>query len=535
MRKTIFAAALAIASAASAAVPFKLGVAGYTFHKRSLDDALAIMRQAGVSRLCVKDFHLPFTATDAEIAAFREKCASYGVEPYGLGPIYCDDAAKVRSHFEFAKRLGVDLVVGVPFEFRETAQPGGKTKRVRIASRKLLLEIDKLVKEFDLKYAIHNHGPQMGELFPDVDSGWELVKDLDPRIGFCIDVGWEYACGKDPAATIRKHASRIYDAHIKNFPKGPKNGSSIPLPRGKLDIASIFKAFADVGYDGTCSLEYEVDFKDNLMAVVECIAYEKGLCDAISGKVRLEPAPAGANTLTEEEKADGWKLLWDGRTSVGWVGVKEGCRKFPGKGWKMEDGVLSMLPQSGISDSGKWFPLPAEDRRLGGGGDIATVAKYRDFALKFDFRLTERANSGVKYFLDETQNKGTCEEYQVLDPGHPDAEKGRGGNRRVAALYDIYPADGADALLKGLGKWNTGMIVARGGKVEHWLNGVKVLEYARGTEKFRGDVGRSKYAKWGVSAAGVPQPWGEIPEGRILLQDHGDSSVSFCNIKIKEY
>ena len=260
-------------------VPFKIGVAGFSFHKRSIDDALAIMKKADVHYLCVKDFHLPFSATDEQIAAFKEKCASYGVTPYGIGPIYDKDVSKLRSRFEFAKRLGVKTIVGVPYDATDEKDSWNK----RRGSPTLLKEIDKLVKEFDIRYAIHNHGPASPEMYPDVAYGWNLIKDLDPRIGFCIDVGWEYGSGKDPAATIREHGDRIFDAHIKNFPKGEKNGSSIQLPRGKIDLVPVFKAFAEVGYTGVCSLEYEKDFEDNERAVIECIAYERGICDAIAG------------------------------------------------------------------------------------------------------------------------------------------------------------------------------------------------------------------------------------------------------------
>ena len=107
------------------------------------------------------------------------------------------------------------------------------------------------------------------------------------------------------------------------------------------------------------------------------------------------------------------------------------------------------------------------------------------------------------------------------------------GNRKAASLYDIYPAR-ADAILRGAGQWNSGMVVAKGGKVEHWLNGVKVLEYMRGTPAFKAAVRASKYATWGKTTDGKPQDWGEIPEGRLLLQDHSDSTVSFCNLKVKE-
>ena len=528
MKKILLAATAVASLGAFAAVPFKIGVAGYTFNKRTLDDTLAIMKKADVHYLCVKDFHLPFSATDDEIAAFKAKCASFGVTPYAIGPIYDKDASNLRGRFEFAKRLGVKVVVGVPYEPTDEKDSWNK----RRGSRALLEEVDRLVKEFDIRYAIHNHGPSSPNMYPDVEYGWNLVKDLDPRVGFCIDVGWEYACAKDPAETIRKYGERIYDAHIKNFEIDKPDGASVPLPRGKIDLAKVFKAFADIGYEGVCSLEYERDFQDNEDAVIECIAYERGLCDAIKAKAKMKPAPEGANTLTDAEKSDGWKLAWDGKTFDGWLAVKSGCKEEPSKGWVIKDGTLTMRPVNGIAD-GKWFPLPPEDQKLGGGGDIVTVGKYRDFAFKFDFRLTDSANSGVKYFYDEKLNKATCEEYQILENGHPDSDKGKDGNRKSASLYDVISAH-ADGILKGSGEWNSGMIVAKGPHVEHWLNGQKVLEYDRGTPAFKAAVKASKYADWGVDASGKPQDWGEIPEGRILLQDHSDSTVSFCNLKIKE-
>ena len=241
----------------------------------------------------------------------------------------------------------------------------------------------------------------------------------------------------------------------------------------------------------------------------------------------------GANTLTDDEKADGWRLVWDGKTFDGWVAVKSGLAAPPEKGWVIEDGTLSMRPVNGISSDGRRFPLSPEERELGGGGDIVTVKKYRDFMFKFDFRMTRKGNSGVKYFYDERQNGGTCEEYQILDEGHPDWSKGKDGNRRIASLYDIFPAN-AERLARPVGEWNQGMIVANGPRVEHWLNGKKVLEYDRTTKAFKDGVMASKYAAWGKSADGKPQPWGEIAEGRILLQDHGDSTVYFRNLKIKD-
>jgi len=516
------------AMSVAAAVPYKLGVAGYSFCQRSLDDSLVIMKGAGVGNLCVKDFHLRYDAKDDEIAAFKAKCRASGVEPYALGPLYTKDAASTRAYFEFAKRYGAKLIVGVPYEPGDADDVWSK----RRASPKLLAEIDRLVKEFDIRYAIHNHGPSAPEMFSDVAGSMALVKDLDARIGFCLDVGWEAAAGRDPAKTVRDCADRIFDVHFKDFEIGKPDGTAIPLGRGRLELKKIMQALADVGYAGVCSIEYETDFADNRAAIAECAGYFRGVAACIRPKPVMEPAPAGANTLTAAEKAEGLKLLWDGKTSAGWVSAKN-VAAFPAKGWVMKDGTLTMRPVNGLTEDGKWFPLPPEDQKLGGGGDIVTAKKYRDFDFRFDFRLTTAANSGVKYFIDENQNGGTAEEYQLLEAGHPDFNLGRDGNRKSAALYDIYPAH-AEAYLKPTGRWNSGRIVVKGAHVEHWLNGVKVLEYERGSAAFRAAVKASKYADWGKTPDGKPQPWGEVAEGRILLQDHSDSTVSFCNLKIKE-
>ncbi len=236
------------------------------------------------------------------------------------------------------------------------------------------------------------------------------------------------------------------------------------------------------------------------------------------------------NTLTEAEKAAGWKLLWDGKTFDGWVGEKTGCTAPPKKGWKIEDGVLTVLPCSRINEKGKWEKLPPEQAALGDGGDLVTAKDYRDFALKIDFRLTKAANSGIKYFYDRKRFGGTCEEYQLLDSAHPDFSNGRDGKcRRVASLYDMIPAH-AEKVVKPVGEWNTAMIVSKGNVVEHWLNGVKLITYERGSKAFRDIVAASKYVK----AQKPGEHWGETPAGRIKLQDHKDSTVSFRNIKIRE-
>ena len=218
---------------------------------------------------------MPASRALSRVAVWSAKA---GVTPYAAGPLYTKTNDAVRRFFEYAKRFGFKTVVGVPYKPGDEKDKWNK----RLGSREQLEYIDKLVKEFDIRYAIHNHGPASPDMYPDVAYGWNLVKDLDPRIGFCMDVGWEYACGKDPAASIRQYRARLFDLHVKNFEVGKKNGAATPLPRGKIDYVKIVKALIDVGYDGVCALEYERDFTDNLAPIAESAGYFRGLVDALT-------------------------------------------------------------------------------------------------------------------------------------------------------------------------------------------------------------------------------------------------------------
>jgi hypothetical protein len=223
------------------------------------------------------------------------------------------------------------------------------------------------------------------------------------------------------------------------------------------------------------------------------------------------------NVLTEAEKNEGWKLLFDGKTTDGWRGAYK--ESFPDTGWVVQDGLLSVLASGG-----------AESRH---GGDIVSADEYDNFDLSFEFMLTEGANSGVKYFVVEHQPKPAGSafglEFQVLDDAkHPDAKMGKNGNRTVGSLYDLIPA-ATDKQVNPIGEWNQGRVLVQGNHVEHWLNGKKVVEYERGSKEFRDLVAQSKYAASDYNKHGR---FGEAPKGRILIQDHGDK-VSYRNIKIK--
>jgi len=220
------------------------------------------------------------------------------------------------------------------------------------------------------------------------------------------------------------------------------------------------------------------------------------------------------NILSEQEKKNGMSLLWDGKTTNGWRGAYK--EKVPDIGWEIKDGELSVLISNGAQSEN--------------GGDIVTMKEFSAFDLQFEFKLTEGANSGVKYFVTEKEgNKGSAIglEYQVLDDEkHPDAKEGVVGNRTLASLYDLIPSMKIKTGQHKIGEWNSGRVVVYSdNRAEHWLNGYKVVEYFRGSLIFQALVARSKFAKW--------PDYGMAEKGRILLQDHGDR-VSFRSIKIRE-
>lgn len=243
------------------------------------------------------------------------------------------------------------------------------------------------------------------------------------------------------------------------------------------------------------------------------------LCLTATAVAAAQTAARAPNTLTAAERAAGWKLLFDGHTLAGWRGL--GYDTVPTKHWVVEQGAIRKVP------SGK-VPVQADGQPVAG-GDLMTIATYRDFELAFEWKVSPASNSGVKYNVSEALSQQVPPghaavgfEYQVLDDDrHPD---GKLPTHRAAALYDIV-APNAGKKLHPVGTWNSARIVIVGNHGEHWLNGVKVVSYDLGTPAMDSAVAASKFRAL---------PWfAERRAGHIVLQDHGDEAF-YRNIRIRE-
>jgi hypothetical protein len=219
-------------------------------------------------------------------------------------------------------------------------------------------------------------------------------------------------------------------------------------------------------------------------------------------------ADPNANKLTAAEQAAGWRLLFDGATTKGWRGYKK--PSFPEKGWHVQDGIL----------------LHEKNEEGFHAGDILTDEQFSNFELTLDFKLVPRGNSGIKYLLNEDleTKQAASFEYQILDDAlHPDATKGKDGNRRLGGLYDLI-APPADKVTRPIGEWNQARVIVDGNHVEHWLNGKKTVSYERGSPALKALIAESKFKDI--------KGFGEASSGHILLQDHNDQ-IAFRNIKIR--
>jgi inosose dehydratase len=240
---------------------FKLGLASYTLRKFNLDDTLAMTKRVGLKYICLKDVHLPMDSTPDQIRAVVAKVKDAGLILYGGGVIYMRNQDQVNKAFDYARAAGMKVIVGAPIP-------------------ELLPLVDKKVKEYDIKVAIHNHGPG-DKVYPTPASVYERVKDLDKRIGLCNDIGHTTRIGSDPAVSVQKFADRLLDVHIKDVSEASANGHGVEIGRGVIDIPEFLRMLIKIEYSGIVSFEYEKDADDPLAGLAESVGYVKGVLAVI--------------------------------------------------------------------------------------------------------------------------------------------------------------------------------------------------------------------------------------------------------------
>lgn len=236
---------------------FQLGLASYTFRKFSLDQTLTMTQRLGLKYIALKSFHLPLESTQAEIKTVAGKVKGAGLKLYGGGVIYMNSDAEVHRAFDYARAAGMQVIIGVP-------------------KPELLGLVNKKVAQYDIKVAIHNHGP--GDMvYPTPQSAYEKIKDLDRRVGLCIDIGHTLRAGVDPSESAQKYADRLLDVHIKDISEAAAQGTTVEIGRGVIDIPKFVRTLLKIEYTGIVSFEFEKDEQDPLPGVAESVGYVRGV------------------------------------------------------------------------------------------------------------------------------------------------------------------------------------------------------------------------------------------------------------------
>jgi sugar phosphate isomerase/epimerase len=235
----------------------KVGVATYTFKQKPLEPTIEGIRKVGVAYCSIKDFHMPLKSTAEQRREVADKFRAAGITPLSCGNISIRTEADARQAFEYARDAGIPTIVCAPVH-------------------DVLPALDKLVKEYDLRIAIHNHGPE-DKWFPSPYDVWARVQDLDPRVGLCIDVGHTARAGVDPAEAIVKCRQRVYDCHMKDLISTDAKGKVIEVGRGVLNIPSILRALLEIKMDGHVGFEHEKDMSEPLPGLAESVGFVRGV------------------------------------------------------------------------------------------------------------------------------------------------------------------------------------------------------------------------------------------------------------------
>lgn len=241
---------------------YNLAIAGYTFlaYNNNIEKIIEVMNTVGVKYISLKNFQLPYDCTKQQADEVIGKLKAAGIHVYGLGVIYLKTEQEVDNAMSYAQRAGVKMIIASP-------------------SYEILTYLEKQAKTNNIRVAIHNHGPE-DKLFPDIDSIYEKIKNMDPLMGICLDIGHTFRCGHDPAAMLLKYKARIYDMHVKDVDSPVEKGQTVVNGRGKINFNSFFKALNKSGYLGMCSLEYEQK-GDPAMGVAESVGHFRGLSSSV--------------------------------------------------------------------------------------------------------------------------------------------------------------------------------------------------------------------------------------------------------------
>ena len=238
-----------------------VGIADYTFLNFDIPQSIQMMQRLDIHAMTLKNFHLPYDSTKEKIDEVVKEYKDGGINIYGVGVIYMKNKAEVDQAFEYAKNVGVSMIIGVP-------------------EHDQIDYVEQKVKSYNIKLAIHNHGPE-DKLYPNPQIGYDLIKNKDPRMGLCLDIGHAQRAGVDPAKAVLKYNKRIFDLHIKDVTKAEQDGKAIEAGRGIINFPALVRALRKIKYPGHCGIEFELDMKDPLPGIAESVGYFKGVKDGV--------------------------------------------------------------------------------------------------------------------------------------------------------------------------------------------------------------------------------------------------------------
>jgi sugar phosphate isomerase/epimerase len=244
---------------AAAPSALRLGVASYSLRNFTLDKALEMIRALRTPYVNFKSVHIPYESTPEQLAAIRRQIEAAGVQIVGGGTITFskDTDEDVRRYFEYARGAGMPLIVGT-------------------GPREVMPRVEKFARQYDIKVAIHNHGTE-DKVFPSPYDVLAVVKDMDPRMGLCIDIGHTVRTGTDVPKAIRDAGPRLLDLHAKDLRDLTSRDSQVIVGEGAIPIPEVFRALEAIHYQGFVNLEYEIDANDPLPGMKQSFAYMRGV------------------------------------------------------------------------------------------------------------------------------------------------------------------------------------------------------------------------------------------------------------------